>query len=98
MQAIRGPLSAVAGGALLLALTAQAAAQVELTFRYNYENHEEIRAGLDRFEELNPDIEVTLERIAFKDARDQFIREAATGGGPGSRTSAPPRPACSSTS
>ena len=82
MREIRAPLSAGAAFALLLWLGAPAAAQVELTFRYNYENHEEIRAGLDRFEELNPDIEVTLERIAFKDARDQFIREAATGGGP----------------
>jgi len=82
MRRIRGALAAAAGLGLLAGLTAQAAAQVELIFRYNYENHEEIRAGLDRFEELNPEIEVTLERIAFKDARDQFIREAATGGGP----------------
>ena len=54
----------------------------ELTFRYNFDNVDEIRAGLDVFEERNPGINVTLERIAFKDARDQFIRETATGAGP----------------
>ena len=71
-------------GATFLALgaTGAPAQEVELTFRYAYENVDEIRAGLDVFEEQNPGISVTLERIAFKDARDQFIREAATGGGP----------------
>ncbi|MGH1478656.1 MAG: ABC transporter substrate-binding protein [Geminicoccales bacterium] len=54
----------------------------ELTFRYNFDNIDEIRAGLDVFEERNPGITVILERIAFKDARDQFIRETATGAGP----------------
>jgi multiple sugar transport system substrate-binding protein len=59
-----------------------ALADVELTFRYNFDNIDEIRAGLDQFEKDNPGISVELERIAFKDARDQFIREAATGVGP----------------
>ena len=54
----------------------------ELTLRYAFDNTDEIRAGLDKFEADNPGTTVTLERIAFKDARDQFIREAATGGGP----------------
>jgi multiple sugar transport system substrate-binding protein len=71
------------GATFLTAWATGAAAQdVELTFRYAYENVDEVRAGLDVFEEQNPGISVTLERIAFKDARDQFIREAATGGGP----------------
>ena len=61
------------------AVSAQAA---DLTFRYAYSNVDEIQAGLDRFEELNPGINVTMERIAFRDARDQFLREAATGTGP----------------
>jgi multiple sugar transport system substrate-binding protein len=71
-------------GAMFLGLGASAAAaqDVDLTFRYAYENVDEIRAGLDAFEAQNPGISVTLERIAFKDARDQFIRETATGGGP----------------
>jgi len=64
------------------ATAATARADVDLIFRYNYENVDEIRAGLDAFEARHPEISVTLERIAFKDARDQFIREAATGGGP----------------
>jgi multiple sugar transport system substrate-binding protein len=59
-----------------------AAAEVNLTFRYAYGNVEEIQRGLERFEAQNPGIKVTLERIAFRDARDQFIREAATGTGP----------------
>ena len=53
-----------------------------LVFRYSYDNVDQIQAGLDAFEKQNPGIKVTLERIAFKDARDQFLREAATGGGP----------------
>lgn len=75
---------ALAGGAGLIAIgsAAPALAEVELTFRYNVENVDEVRAGLDAFEAQNPDIEVTLERIAFKDARDQFVREAAVGVGP----------------
>ena len=59
-----------------------ALAEVELTLRYNFDNIDEIRAGLDQFEKDNPGIKVELERITFKDARDQFIREAATGVGP----------------
>jgi multiple sugar transport system substrate-binding protein len=59
-----------------------AAADTELTFRYAYDNVDEIQAGLDRFEELNPGITVTMERVAFKDARDQLIREGAAGAGP----------------
>ena len=37
-----------------------AAADTELTFRYAYDNVDEIQAGLDRFEELNPGITVTM--------------------------------------
>jgi multiple sugar transport system substrate-binding protein len=71
-------------GATFLGLgaTGALAQDADLTFRYAYENVDEIRAGLDAFEAQNPGISVTLERIAFKDARDQFIRETATGGGP----------------
>ena len=69
-------------GLIAMALAAPALAEVELIFRYNVENVDEVRAGLDVFEAQNPEIEVTLERIAFKDARDQFVREAAVGVGP----------------
>ena len=74
---------ALAGAAMvMMAMAAPAVAEVELILRYNVENVDEVRAGLDVFEQQNPDIKVTLERIAFKDARDQFIREAAVGVGP----------------
>jgi multiple sugar transport system substrate-binding protein len=69
-------------GWLMAGSAVPALAEVELTFRYMVENVEEVRAGLDVFEQQNPGIEVTLERIAFNDARDQFIREAAVGLGP----------------
>lgn len=76
----RGVAGIAALGLMAWAVTAKADA--ELTFRYNFENIDEMRAGLDRFEADNPGITVNLERIAFKDARDQFVREAATGAGP----------------
>ncbi len=73
----------VLAGAMAGMLTNAAMAEdVNLTFRYAYDNVDQIQAGLDAFEKQNPGIKVTLERIAFKDARDQFLREAATGAGP----------------
>jgi multiple sugar transport system substrate-binding protein len=69
-------------GLVAWGFAASAGAEVELTFRYNVENVEAVRAGLDVFEQRNPEIKVTLERIAFKDARDQYVREAAVGVGP----------------
>lgn len=71
--------------ALLLAscaAIAPAAAQTELVFRFNDAQVPEMRAALDRFEAENPDIEVELQTIAWRDARDQFLREAAVGQGP----------------
>lgn len=53
-----------------------------LTFRFNDAEEKELRAALDRFEEANPDIDVTLQRTSWKDARDQFLRESAVGQGP----------------
>ncbi|MEO1019438.1 MAG: extracellular solute-binding protein [Pseudomonadota bacterium] len=72
----------LAGAGLSIVGAGAAFADAELVFRYAYDNVDEIRAGLDAFEEQNPGVTVELQRIAFKDARDQFIREAATGGGP----------------
>ena len=72
-------MAALAGTSLV---ATSALADAELTFRYAFDNVDQIRAGLDKFEEDNPGITVNLERIAFKDARDQFLRETATGGGP----------------
>ena len=59
-----------------------ASADVELTFRFNDPDVDALRASLDEFEGANPGIKVTLERIAWGDAREQFLREAAVGEGP----------------
>lgn len=53
-----------------------------ITFRFNDPEHEEMRAALDEFEAMHPDIEVEMERIDWGSAREQFLREAATGAGP----------------
>src|SRR5690349_19805465 len=55
---------------------------VNLTFRFNDTEEKEMRAALDQFEKQNPGIKVTLQRIGWRDARDQFLREAAVGQGP----------------
>jgi multiple sugar transport system substrate-binding protein len=55
---------------------------VELTFRFNDAEHKELREALDVFQKQNPSIKVTLQRIAWGDAREQFLREAAVGQGP----------------
>ncbi len=67
---------------VLLFAAATVSADVELTFRFNDAEHKEMRAALDVFEKNNPGIKVTLERIAWADAREQFLREAAVGEGP----------------
>jgi multiple sugar transport system substrate-binding protein len=59
-----------------------AAAPVTLTFRFNDAEHKELREALDVFERQNPNIKVTLQRIAWADSREQFLREAAVGQGP----------------
>lgn len=67
----------------LLASTALGAwADVELSFRFNDSEREEMRAALDEFEAANPGITVELQTIAWKDSRDQFLRESAVGQGP----------------
>jgi multiple sugar transport system substrate-binding protein len=66
----------------LTALATSASAQVELSFRFNDAEQEEMRAALDVFEKENPGIKVTMERAAWADAREQFLREAAVGEGP----------------
>lgn len=67
----------------LLALGSQMAfADSVLKFRFNDSERKEMRAALDEFEAQNPDIKVELQTISWKDARDQFLREAAVGQGP----------------
>jgi multiple sugar transport system substrate-binding protein len=72
----------VFGAAATLALPALAQSPVELTFRFNDTEEKEMRAALDAFEKQTPGVKVTLQRIGWRDARDQFLREAAVGEGP----------------
>jgi len=62
--------------------SAPALAQKALTFRFNDTEEREMREALDAFEKQNPGVKVTLQRIGWRDARDQFLREAAVGQGP----------------
>lgn len=59
-----------------------ALAQTEITFRYNDPDVATIEAAIEAFEAQNPDIAVEVQRIAWPDARTQFLREAAVGTGP----------------
>jgi len=73
-------------GAAVLALTLGisnivAAEPVTITFRFN-DTEAEVRGAIDEFQRQNPDIKIDLQRIGWRDAQNQFLREAATGGGP----------------
>ena len=54
---------------------------VTITFRFN-DTEQEVRGAIDAFQKQNPNIKVDLQRIGWKDARNQFLREAAVGQGP----------------
>lgn len=71
----------VAIGALIAVMASASAAQ-DITFRYNDADVDVIEAAIGEFEAANPDIDVEIERIAWSDARTQFLREAAVGTGP----------------
>lgn len=75
-------MSMALGIAAMLAGPAPARSDVDLTFRFNDTEEKELRAALDQFEQQNPGIKVALQRIGWRDARDQFLREAAVGQGP----------------
>ena len=71
-------------GVVALACTAPAAiaADINMSFRFNDPEAEEMRAALDAFEQENPGVEVELQTIAWGESRQQFLREAAVGEGP----------------
>jgi multiple sugar transport system substrate-binding protein len=71
----------VAGAAILGTMHAAGADPVTITFRFN-DTEQEVRGAIDEFQKENPDIKVDLQRIGWKDARNQFLREAAVGQGP----------------
>ena len=47
---------------------------VTITFRFN-DTEQEVRGAIDAFQKQNPDIKVDLQRIGWKDARNQFLRD-----------------------
>ncbi|MES0885219.1 ABC transporter substrate-binding protein [Roseibium sp. SCP14] len=71
----------VSAVALLMGMS-NAWADATISLRFNDSERKEMRAALDEFEAANPGIKVELQTIAWKDSRDQFLREAAVGQGP----------------
>ena len=65
--------------AITFATVPAVAADIELTFRFNYPEAEEMRAALDAFDQENPGVKVELQTIAWGESRPQFLREAAPG-------------------
>jgi len=57
-------------------------AQTTITFRFNDPESAQMRQALDLFEKQNPDIKVTLQRVSWGEAQQQYLREAAAGTGP----------------
>ena len=68
-------VGAVAGGATAVAQTA-------ITFRFNDPEAPQMRQALDEFEKQNPDVKVTMQRVSWADAQQQYLREAAVGSAP----------------
>src|SRR5579871_9590 len=74
-------LAAALTASVVMLGAVHAADPVTITFRFN-DTEPEVRGAIDEFQRENPDIKVDLQRIGWKDARDQFLREAAVGQGP----------------
>src|SRR6185503_18527061 len=63
-------------------LVSAANAQTTITFRFNDPEAPQMRQALDAFEKANPDIKVTLQRVSWSEAQQQYLREAAVGSAP----------------
>ncbi len=68
--------------AAIAAWAGAVAAQTTITFRFNDPEAPQMRQALDVFEKQNPDIKVTMQRVSWADAQQQFLREAAVGTAP----------------
>lgn len=68
--------------ALVASAPLAALAQKTITFRFNDPEAPQLRAALDEFERRNPGIKVTMQRITWGDAQQQYLREAAVGAAP----------------
>lgn len=75
-------LKGLLAGVMLAVLAGAAQAQTTITFRFNDPEAPQMRAALDEFEKANPDIKVTMQRVSWGDAQQQFLREAAVGSAP----------------
>ena len=71
----------IASAAMIGTIRLADADPVTITFRFN-DTEQEVRGAIDAFQKQNPNIKVDLQRIGWKDARNQFLREAAVGQGP----------------
>jgi multiple sugar transport system substrate-binding protein len=72
----------LAAAASTLVAPSVRAQQKTITFRFNDPEAPQLRAALDEFERRNPNIKVTMQRVAWGDAQAQFLREAAVGTAP----------------
>jgi multiple sugar transport system substrate-binding protein len=82
MRKLTLSFAALVFGLTLASGNALAQPAVNLTFRFNDTEEQPMRAALDQFQQQNPGIKVELQRIGWRDARDQYLREAAVGQGP----------------
>ena len=71
-----------AAGLALAAPAVHAQQPVTITFRFNDPEGPQMRAALDEFERRNSDIKVTMQRVSWGDAQQQYLREAAVGTAP----------------
>jgi len=79
-------LSTLAAAALAAAIALSplgaSAQQKTITFRFNDPEAPQMRAALDEFEKRNSGIKVTMQRVSWGDAQQQYLREAAVGTAP----------------
>ena len=73
-----------AGGSLIaLALATPAFAQDKtLSFRFNDPDASGVEAAIAAYEAANPDVKIDFQRLTWGEARQQYLREFAVGGGP----------------
>jgi multiple sugar transport system substrate-binding protein len=68
-------LKGLVAAAMLAGFATATQAQTTITFRFNDPEAPQMRAALDEFEKANPDIKVTMQRVSWGDAQQQFLRE-----------------------
>ncbi|MBL4766525.1 MAG: extracellular solute-binding protein, partial [Rhodobacteraceae bacterium] len=72
------------GAALMVSSIACAAIAQDTTisFRFNDPQADGVVAAIAEYEQLNPEIEIDFQRLTWGEARQQYLREFAVGGGP----------------